>query len=424
MGILRGKIVICYSSLMHDEIMPVASFFELRLKWLLPSAAVVFVAALIMNSQKMLLQLPGPAKMATALIFFLAVTCHLAGYLTDKCASHLKISYPTVILWLYPTIAMMFITLSAWVFIIISNRIFGRGFWSDWLGLTGQDTTSFFFACFSSMIVFVALQFAFSMINVLRWIIDMPHNHLQTINASINPFSNNVKQEIGDALEQAKSASEKIKENRSRATRLNRFALLTMVLLAAAAGAWIVFFRPELILYYRAEIQLRTFLEPESALETFRHLSKKYPKYRFLDTVNYRMAWILDRRLSRFDEAATEYEKFLKNYGTTNVWADEATAALVRLNFDKLCRPGDTLFWADEYMQKFPNGVMFLHMLLYKIRALHKNDEPIKAMAEFEKARTLYANRQIQIISSEDRMIDLISFADALAAEQSLFIPE
>lgn len=424
MRFLRGKFVICYILHMHDEFMPVASFFELRLKWLLPSATAVFVAILIANSQKLLLQLPGPAIMTAAFMLFLAITCHTAGYITDRCAMSMKISYPTVILWLYPTVAMLVITASAWLFLIISNRLLGRGFWSDWLGLTGQDTTSFFFACFSSMMVFVALQFAFSMINVLRWILDVPSHHMQTINASINPLSGNVKEEIGEALEQAKVDSEKIREKRGRATRINRVALLIMVLFAVAAGSWIVFFRPELILYYRAEIQLRTFLEPATALETFRHLSEKYPNYRFLDTVKYRMAWILDRRLNRFDEAAGEYESFLQKYGTRNVWADEATAALVRLNFDKLNNPARALFWTEEYLRHFPGGVMFLHMQLYKIRALHKSGETTRARSELENAGRLYSGRQIQIINSEDRLIDLISFEDALIAEQSVFEPE
>ena len=35
------------------------------------------------------------------------------------------------------------------------------------------------------------MQFAFSMVKVLQWIIAVPQNHLQTINASINPLSGN-----------------------------------------------------------------------------------------------------------------------------------------------------------------------------------------------------------------------------------------
>ena len=321
---------------MHEEFMPVASIFELRLKWLLPSAAVVFIAMLLANSQRLLLQLPGPATMTLAFLVYLAIVCHAARIVTDRFARSFKISYPTVILWFYPTMTMLLITVSSWLFLILSNRVLGRGFWSDWLGLTGQDTTSFFSASFAAMMFFVALQFVFSMVRVLQWIISIPHNHLQTINASINPLSGNIREEIGEALEQARNDSELIKARRWHATRLNRMALLAMVIVALAAGAWITFFRPALILYYRAEIQLRTFLEPATAWETFRHLTEKYPDYRFIDSVRYRMAWILDRRLNRYEEAATGYEEFLAKFGNRNVWADEAMAALVRINLDKL----------------------------------------------------------------------------------------
>ncbi len=407
---------------MHDEFMPVASFFELRLRWLLPSAAAVLIAMLIANSQKLLLQLPGPAIMTAIFMIYLSLACHAAGFVTDRFARSLNINYPTVILWFYPTVTMMVITISSWVFLIGSNRMLGRGFWSDWLGLTGQDTTSFFSASFGAMMIFVGLQFAFSMIKVLRWILEIPDNHMQAIHASIG--SGDISMEISAALEQAKIDSEQIKAKRGRANRLNRMALLLMVLMALAAGAWITFFRPELILYYRAEIQLRTFLEPATAWETFRHLTEKYPTYRFIDSVKYRMAWIRDRRLNKFTEAAADYEGFLARFGNKNVWADEAVAAMVRLNLDKLNDPGKALFWIEEYLRSFPGGVMVLHMQLYKIRALHKTGNAEQAQTELEKARQLYADSKIQIINSEDRLIDLISFADALAAEELMSASE
>ena len=404
---------------MREEFIRVTSFFELRLRWLLPSAAAVYIAILLANSQKLLLHLPGPAIMTTVFLVYLALTCHVAGFITNRLSMAWRIAYPTVILWLYPTIAMMTITAGSWCFLIISNRLLGRGFWSDWLGLTGQDTTSFFFASFAAMMIYIGLQFAFSMFKVLRWILDIPYSHMQTINASINPFSGDIGREIGAALEQAKQESEIIKENRGQATRMNRTALLVMILLAAASAAWIIYFRPALILYYRAEIQLRTFLEPATAWETFRHLADKYPGYRFIDTVRYRMAWILDRRLERYEEAAEAYENFLKQFSINNVWADEAVAALVRLNLDRLNQPERALSWIDTYLKNFPGGVMFLHMKLYRIRALNKTGAITEARAELEKASRLYSHQKIQIINIEDRLVDLISFADALAAEEA-----
>lgn len=405
---------------MHDEFLPVATIYELRLRWLLPSSAAVLIGTLIFNSQKLLLRLPGPAIMTMAFLLFLAIACHTASFLTDRVSARLKVAYPTVVLWCYPTVSMGVITAGAWAFLGISNKLLGRGFWSDWLGLTGQDTTSFFFACFAAMLLFIALQFAFSMIKVLNWILEVPRNHLQSISSQISPENGNIKAELGAAFDKIRHESEQIKEKRLKATRLNRFALYGMLIMLSCFAAWVTFFRPALILYYRAEIQLRTFLEPESAWETFRHLSEKYPTYRFLDSVHYRMAWIQDRRLNRHAEAAVSYEKFLSRYGKANVWADEAIASLVRLNLDKLNRPDLALFWVEEYLGSFPGGVMALHMHLYKIRALNKTGRTSEAQLELENARRLYSDKKIQIINSEDRLIDLASFADALDAEKAL----
>lgn len=417
---MRGKFVICYILHMDKDFLPVDSFFELRLKWLLPSAAVVFIAVLLFSSQKMLLQLPGPAAMTLAFMIFLMTACRLTSLFTDHLTRSFRISYPTIVLWLYPTLTMLLISFTAWLFLTASGRILGRGFWSDWLGLTGQDTTSFFFNSFAAMMIFISLQFAFSLLRVLNWILEIPQLHMQAINARIDPHNPDIHCELGAALDLAREQSRAIREKRCKATRLNRFALLLMVLAALAIGAWITFFNPALILYYRAEIQLRTFLEPQTARETFRHLREKHPKYRFIDTVEYRMAWILDRRLKNHERAAIEYENFLKKFGSGNVWADEAVAALVRLNLDKLQKPAEALVWVEKYLQLFPHGVMTLHMRLYKIRALQRLGNTDLAKAELAKARKLYASEKIQIINSEDRLVDLISFADALNAEALL----
>jgi len=107
-----------------------------------------------------------------------------------------------------------------------------------------------------------------------------------------------------------------------------------------------------------------------------------------------------------------------------NVWADEAMAALVRINLDKLNQPEKALMWINEYLKNFPAGVMFLHMQLYRIRALQQMGSVELARSELEKAGRLYGDQQIQIINSEDRLIDLISFADAVAAENLFTAPE
>jgi outer membrane protein assembly factor BamD (BamD/ComL family) len=158
---------------------------------------------------------------------------------------------------------------------------------------------------------------------------------------------------------------------------------------------WIIFFRPAVVLYYRAEIQLRTFLEPQTALETFKHLTRKYPDYRYIDSVRYRMAWIQDRRLNLHQKAAASYQVFLKQHNKS-VWIDEALVNLVRLYVDCLQKPEMGLETIDRYEKKFPSGVFLPHMQLYKIRALAQ---------------------KIQITNSEDRLIELLDFSEAIKAE-------
>ncbi|HAE40367.1 MAG TPA: hypothetical protein DCG57_17290 [Candidatus Riflebacteria bacterium] len=404
---------------MQQENLLTANIFELRLKWLVPFSACVFVAVLLLGSQKLLLRLPGPAAMITVFFLFFILICQTAGYLTDKLATAMRIAYPTFILWCYPMTVVSTITACAWLFLGLSNQILGRGFWNSWLGLTGQDTTSFFFACFASMLVAVTLQFASSLIHVFNWILEISRGNVQRFSSELMKNVKESPSSLGNALESLRYDGEQIRNNRVRATRLNRMALLCVFILSLAFFGWVVFFRPALILYYRAEIQLRTFLEPAAAYETLRHLTERFPNYRYLDSVTYRMAWILDRRLNEYDKAKESYVAFIERFGRTNVWSDEAIASLVRLSLDKLNNPDQALYWTSEYLTTSPEGIMAPHMYLYRIRAFKLKNQAEQAQSEIEAAQKLFASRKIQVINSEDRLIDLISFADAVQAEIS-----
>lgn len=400
---------------MNEENVQSGNIYELRLSTLLPASATVFIAAILLNSQNLLLFLPGPAIMLAIFIALLISTCLTARYLTRKVIKALNFDYPTVTLWCYPTLAMFIITSGAYAFLSISNQFFGRGFWSDRLGLTSQDTTSFFFSCFAAMLVFIALQFAASIFEIFNWIIAVSREHLQ-LASQIN-VSNSAQQQIGDIFEQIRSHNEEIKEKRIKATRLNRIALAAIVCIAGAFAGWITYFRPELILYYRAEIQLRSYIEPLAAYETFRHLSEKFPGYRFIDSVQFRMAWILDRRLNEHEKARQSYENFIERFGYANVWSDEALISLVRLSLDKLNDPRMAMRWSESYLHHHPRGIMAPHMYLYRIRALRLLGEPQMALLEKEKAHQLFTGKKIQLVNSEDRLIGLANFSEVLKAE-------
>lgn len=408
-----------YFLVMQLEQLSTENIFELRLKWLAPFSASVFVAVLLLGSQKMLLRLPQPAIMICGFFLFFILICRGAASFTNRIANSMQINYPTFILWCYPMTVVGTITLSSWLFLGLSNRLLGRGFWNHWLGLTGQDTTSFFFTCFASMLVVVTLQFTSSIFQVLNWIIEVSRGHVQKVSNELMKKGDDT-DNFATTLERMRLDGEQTKTSRLRATRLNRLALLGVFILGLLFAGWVVFFRPALILYYRAEIQLRTFLEPAAAYETLRHLSERFPDYRYMDSVTYRMAWILDRRLNQYEKARDSYLEFIRRFGKNNVWSDEAIASLVRLSLDKLENPEQTLYWTSQYLEKRPDGIMAPHMHLYRIRAFKRSNQREMADKEIaEVKRRFDMNQTIQIINSEDRLIDLISFSDALKAEIS-----
>jgi hypothetical protein len=87
---------------------------------------------------------------------------------------------------------------------------------------------------------------------------------------------------------------------------------------------------------------------------------------------------------------------------------------------DKLENPEQTLYWTSQYLEKRPDGIMAPHMHLYRIRAFKRSNQREMADKEIaEVKRRFDMNQTIQIINSEDRLIDLISFSDALKAEIS-----
>lgn len=396
------------------------TFLDLQLKWLVPSSLTVFVGIMLLNSQKMVLRLNKPLILFFIFSIFFVAICKLAEFITDKFLIIFKIRYPTVFLWFYPTISLFIITLISWLFLSASDKYLGRSFWSNWLELTRQDTTSFLFSCFMAMAVFISIQFIFSIYYVFQWIIETSRQHLQDLHLLPVTFDKNQKELLGEKLILIRSEIEKVKNSRLQATKVNRIALFSIFIIAVITIGWIVWFNPALILYYRAEIQLRTFLEPMIAFNTLKHLKQKYPNFNYLDSVDYKMAWILDRRLKDFEMARNKYETFLKNFGNKNAWSVEAFSSLVRINMDKINNPEKAIFWANKYLKNAPLGIMAPHMYLYKARAFNRLKQPEKAKSEIQTAKKLFSHKKIQMINSEDRLIGLVDFSEVLQTEVNI----
>lgn len=393
------------------DIMP--KLFNLRLVTQIPAVLVVFTAFAIFNAQQLILRQKHVFALCAVFIIAFMAICFVARVVSERLLSLVKVEYPTVMLWLYPTLALTMVWVSTAIFMSFSNRVLGRGFWNIWLGLTGQDTTTFFFTCFGSMLIYIAIQFGYSVFVFLTWLPQITKVRIEQAEICALKLGNGP--DISSTLSKIKTQTEEIGVLRARATKLNRLALLVVFLSAVVGTCWLLSFRPALVLYYRAEIQLRTFLEPMAAYKTLEHLLKKYPDYRFRDSVTYRMAWILDRRLQEHHRATKKYEEFLTRFGNNNIWADEAITSLVRLSLDKLNDPEKALHWTKRYLEYFPAGIMAPHMHIYQIRALVKTGKIHEARELKKNAESKYQNSKIRIVNSEDRLVGMVPFTDALA---------
>jgi tetratricopeptide (TPR) repeat protein len=374
----------------------------------------------LLRSQGLIVQLPRPMAASVVLLFSFHLICRLALLLADKIQKNFKIEYPSLSLWLYPTLTMFGLALFSLLFITLTHHFFGRGFYSNLLQLNSQETTSFFSTCFMTLILFTCLLFFHSTIQTLSWIAGTTNQRINKLDKLGNNTEkkNGFENELSDAIASMKKETDFLQTHRTRASKINRFALLTIFCIMLLGSCWIIFFRPAIVLFYRAEIQLRTFIEPLAAYETLKHLANRFPTYRYMDTVRFRMAWILDRRLQKLEQASKEYQDFIKTF-PESVWTDEAIANLVRITVDNLHHYEKAINLINQFLKKYPRHIFAPHMHIYKIRALARQNKLIEARKAIESARAKFSDQEIQIINSEDRLIELLSFSEALAAEIS-----
>ncbi len=350
----------------------------------------MFMVTLIVQMISMttyLMTLERPRAMVVGIVLIFSFLVATGFWLSKQILGKFDLGVPTVVLWFYPLSAMGLVYLFLLAILYAIPNVYGRGIWSDIAQLNTKTTTAMIVTTLVSFKLYIALSFIGA-----TW---------RYIKAWLEVFSD------------PQTMREKIAildECRVRGARFNRYAFAGSLALVGSALLWFIFVRPEAILYLRGEIQIRTGVHSDVALETFRHLAKKFPEYRYLDTVELRSAWVLERRMEKYDEAVTGYEGFLKKYGYRNVWADEAVANIIRIQLDKLKNPTETLKWVEIYRKNFPNGHMLPHIALYEVRAciqLNRRDEAKNALA---KALERFRNRHVIIYDSEDDFITTIPF--------------
>jgi hypothetical protein len=364
----------------------------------------------------MVLQMTRPALAALAMLAIFQLLSYWGFFLAEKIQKRLEIDFPSLILWLYPTLVLLHLAFFSFILVITTNYFWGRGFWSRALQLNGLETTRFFSTCFATMIVFTAMHFIFATMAVLKWITGSSLARVEALQHPGQDSSEGMRQ-ISQTIKLIRNETDLIQAQRIKANRVNRMALLVLFSFLLGGSCWIVFFRPAVVLYYRAEIQLRSFIEPMAAFAALEHLCEKYPDYRYMDSVKFRMAWILDRRMNKHQEAARSYLEFIEKYAPKSTWSDEAYAALVRLYLDKINNPHLALHYSSEYLRHFPQGIFAPHMHLYRIRALFQTGQKKEAQAEIDASLADFSGKMMQIISNEDRLLELVSFDDAIKAE-------
>lgn len=293
-------------------------------------------------------------------------------------------------LWAFPLGILGSNYLVLFGLLVVLPSWLGRAFWTRALDINAKGATILFTSIIFGLLLYMGF---FTAAGVFR--------HLRAVLAgSFDP-------------EVFREQAERLEADRNRARKVNRVVFWGVLAGLTLACGWIIYVRPETILFYRGHIQLQSRQYDEVALETFSHLARKYPEYRYLDAVEYRMAWILERRLRKFPEAARAYEEFLRKWRYDNIWADDALASLARITLDKLGNPAAALRWTELYREQFPDGHLLPHIELYRaraLRALHRETEAEGVLAE---AQERFRARLLPIYDSEDDLAERIPFEAA-----------
>lgn len=359
-----------------------------------------------------------PRTVAFSVCMMLAITMlvTISSRSGARLLNHFGYLLPGVWLWFFPFFTLLLTHLLFFLLIKTVPDLFGRDCWTRLLGLNAKCTTLAITSAFSGALFFLGLYLIIGAFRFLERTMsaasDLESQLLDevvrtTTAGSAVPASENPVSRPGATVKEQLWVMD---INRRKARAFNRVAILVLFVALAVIVSWVVFARPETILYYRGMVQLFSRHSPEYAYEAFRHLARKYPDYAYLDTVLFQAAWTLDRRMGRTNEAMQAYREFLDRFGPANVWADDVTANLVRLALDKQGNASETLRWTTYYQQQFPDGALTPHILLYEIRALQKLGRGDEARLKRQQALARFGDDAIPLYDSEDDFVSRLPF--------------
>ena len=367
------------------------------LRWIgLLIAVLVFQMA---TGTTWLMLIPAPRLLLVGLTLLLTLAGEAALAVTRFALKRFGLALPAIQLWACPLSVLGSSYLVLLILLVTLPSWFGRAFWTQLLDLNAKGATVLFTSVISGVLLYLGI---YSLVGII--------GHLRTIfTTTAHP-------------DKFREHAQRLEEERVRSRKANRTVFWAVLTGLIVACGWIIWFRPETILFYRGQIQLQSRQYNEVALETYSHLARKYPDYRYRDAVDFRIAWILERRLQKFGEAAKAYADFLQQWGKDNIWADDALANLVRISLDKQGDAPMALHWIEIYRQSFPAGHLAPHIELYRVRALRALHRDAEAERVLTSAKERFGGKQLLIYDTEDDLSDRIPFETA--AEILAGVPE
>ncbi len=375
-----------------------------------------FLCVQLLLQTTFLSYLPRTIVFTVGMMLTITIVFTISSRLGARLLNHFGYLLPGVWLWFFPFLSLLLTHLVFFILIKPVPDLFGRDCWTRLLGLNAKCTTLAITSAFSGTLFFLGLYLIIGAFRFLERTMsaasDLESQLLDEVTRATAPAAAGPSSAIPAAQAGAtvKEQLQAMESNRRKARAFNRVAILVMFITLAVMASWVVFVRPETILYYRGMAQLFSRQNPEYAYEAFRHLAQKYPDYAYLDTVLFQAAWTLDRRMGRTDDAMQAYRGFLDRFGPANVWADDVTANLVRLALDKLGNASETLHWTAYYQQQFPQGALMPHVLLYEIRALQKLGRSEEARQKQQQALARFGDTAIPLYNSEDDFVSRLPF--------------
>ena len=363
--------------------------------------------------------------MVLVLVGLRALTHLLSGLVSRRLLRRWDLFLPTVLLWLQVFLVFV-LTAALYLALLAGVPLFaGRGVWSGLLHVHPKSATILFYSTFMGFSLYWLILVVKESLSYLAWSVATIRIMGDNLTSSLESFagkkngvtSGDLEQEMGEMRDSLRA----MEAHRLRAGSFNRWSLLDVFFVLALTAGYITFLRPELILYYRGELQLRTFQHPEAALEMFEHLLRKFPDYRYRDTVAFRAAWIRDRRLKQRDEARSAYRTFLDTYGYDNVWADEAVWSLIQLAMNPPPRPAVTLEWIDRFRTHFPDDYRLPQIDLFEARAQWRLGKKEEARRLLKAAEQKHRDAWIYLYNEEDDFIERIPFSVGVIALKAHF---